>query len=192
LNLRAPFLFILCGSFVLAGSACSRSSGSIQARKPPAMTEAELAMKTEALVNLPRYVEWPAGTFVVPRTPMIIGVYGHSKMHQTLMDAVHGKVLNGRIVMVRRFHWPQVPNAHVLFIAQSERNRLPWIMKKVEHTSVLTVSEFDDFLTRGGILRMSMKDEKLRFHVNMTTAKDVGLKFSSQFLKVADQVIGEP
>jgi hypothetical protein len=65
-------------------------------------------------------------------------------------------------------------------------------MKRLAHTSVLTVSEFDDFLTRGGIVRMSMKDEKIRFHVNTATATDIGLKFSSQFLTVADQVVGQP
>jgi hypothetical protein len=164
--------------------------GLATAAAAPNSDEAELSMKAEALVNLPRYVEWPSGAFVVPRTPLMIGVYGHSKIHKTLFEAAHGKVLNGRLVMVRRFHWPQVPNAHVLFVAPSERYRLPWIMRKIEHTTVLTVSEFDDFLPRGGILRMSMKEEKLCFHVNTMAASEAGLKFSSQFLNVADQVVG--
>ena len=192
---RASILFVLSGSLALCGVACAPLSSSPATHSPYAseeMSEAELSLKTEAIMNLPRYVEWPAGVFVLPKTPLIIGVYGHSKLHQTLVHAVHGEVLNGRIVMVRRFHWPQVPNAHVLFIARSERHRLPWIMKKLEHTTVLTVSEFDDFLTCGGIIRMSMKDQNIRFHVNAIGAKDVGLKFSSQFLKVADQVVGEP
>ena len=65
-------------------------------------------------------------------------------------------------------------------------------MKKVEYSTTLTVAEFDDFLTHGGIVRMSTKDDKLRFHVNTTAAKDVGLRFSSKFLGVADQVVGQP
>ena len=152
---------------------------------------AEVTMKMEALSNLPRYVEWPPGAFVTPKTPLMIGVFGNSKIHKALMDNVNGKVINGRVVMVRRFRWPQAPNAHVLFIAKSERPRLGWIMKKVQHSTTLTVSEFDDFMCYGGILRISMKDEKMRFHVNNTAAKDVGLRFSSKFLGVADQVIGE-
>ena len=185
-------MFSLCGLLVLGGQACTRMPHRPCSPATEEISDAELAMKTEALVNLPRYVEWPDGAFVVPKTPMIIGVYGHSKVHQALMDAADGKVLNGRIVMVRRFQWPQAPNAHVLFIAQSERRRLPWIMNKLEHTTVFTVSEFDDFLARGGMLRMSMKDEKIRFHANTTTAREAGLKFSSQFLRVADQIVGEP
>lgn len=176
---RSPWLLVLLVS--LAGCVTAKGPG-----------EAELAMKTDALVNLPRYVQWPDGAFVLDRTPLMLGVYGHSKIHKALMEAVDGKVVNGRRVMVRRFYWPQVPNSHLLFIAQSERHRLPWIMKKVEHSTTLTVSEFDDFLTYGGILRMSLKDEKVRFHVNVTTAKDVGLRFSSKFLGVADQIVGEP
>jgi hypothetical protein len=179
MNPRAACVFVLFAGLATALPA-------------PECSDAELAMKTEALMNLPRYVEWPNGSFVVPRTPLMIGVYGHTKMHKALFDAAHGKLLNGRKIMVRRFHWPQVPNAHVLFIARSERHRLPWIMKKLEHATVLTVSEFDDFLPRGGIVRISMKDEKPRFHVNTVAATEVGLKFSSQFLTVADQVVGTP
>ena len=148
-------------------------------------------MKTEALVNLPRYVEWPATAFVEARTPLILGVYGNSKIHKALENAIHGKVLNGRTVIVRRFHWPHKPNSHLVFIASSERRRLPWILKKVEYSTTLTVAEFDDFLAEAGMVRMSIKDDKLRFHVNTTIAKDAGLKFSSKFLGVADQVVGE-
>jgi hypothetical protein len=175
---RASCLFILLAGLATAGAADPLGE--------------ELAMKTDALINLPRYVEWPEGAFVVPKTPIMIAVYGHSKVHKALVEAAQGKTINGRTIMVRRYYWPQVPNSHVLFIAQSERSRIPWIMKRLAHTSVLTVSEFDDFLTRGGIVRMSMKDEKIRFHVNTATATDIGLKFSSQFLTVADQVVGQP
>lgn len=154
--------------------------------------EAEVAMKTEVLANLPRYVEWPEGAFVLPKTPLMVGVYGHSQIHRRLVASFDGKTLNGRRVMVRRHRWPQVPNCHVLFIARSERHRLASVMKKLRYSTTLTVAEFDDFLTHGGILRLSMKDEKVRFHVNTATARDVGLRFSSQFLSVADQIVGEP
>ena len=149
-------------------------------------------MKTETLANLPRYVDWPEGAFVVPRTPLMLGVYGNSEIHRRLIAAFDGKTLNGRRVMVRHYKWPQSPNCHVLFIARSEARRLSSIMKKIRYSPTLTVAEFDDFLTHGGILRLSMKDEKVRLHVNTGTARDVGLRFSSQFLSVADQVVGEP
>ena len=149
-------------------------------------------MKTDALSNLPRYVQWPDAAFVIDKTPLMVGVYGNSKIHTALLSAMDGKVINGRRVMVRRFRWPQAPNSHVLFIAQSERRRLPWIMKKVQHSTTLTVAEFDDFLTYGGMVRLSIKDDKLRFHVNATIVKDAGLRFSSKFLSIVDQIVGEP
>ena len=158
----------------------------------PEPSDAEIAMKTDALVNLARYVEWPEEAFVIERTPLMIGVFGQSKIHNALMSAIDGKLISGRRVMVRRFYWPQIPNGHVLFIAPSERHRLRWIMKKVAYSTTLTVADFDDFLTYGGILRLSVKDDKVRFHVNRAAAKDLGLRFSSKFLGLADQVVGEP
>lgn len=178
MNVRWPSILLLLASL---------STGSAAQEPSPA----EIVMKTDALSNLPRYVEWPPGAFVMPKTPLMIGVYGQTKIHKALLQNLDGKVLNGRVVMVRRFRWPQAPNAHVLFIAKSERHRLGWIMKKVQHSTTLTVSEFDDFMCYGGIVRISMKDEKLRFHVNATVTKDVGLRLSSKFLGVADQVVGE-
>ena len=175
-TLALPMFFV--------GFACAASA--------PEPSEAELSQKTDALLNLARYVEWPAGAFAVPRTPVMIGIYGHTKIHKALLEAAEGKLINGRTVLVRRYHWPQSPNCHILFIARSERYRLPWIMKRLEHSTVLSVSEFDDFLTVGVMVRMSIKDDKLCFHVNAAAAKDAGLKFSSKFLSVADQVIGEP
>ena len=168
----------------LVGYACAAST-----LEP---SQAELVKKTEALLNLARYVEWPTGAFVLPKTPIMIGIYGHTKIHNALLEEAQGKVINGRTVLVRRYHWPQSPNCHVLFIAQSERYRLRWIMKKLEYSTVLSVSEFDDFLTVGGMVRMSIKEDKLCFHVSANAAKDAGLKFSSKFLSVADQVVGEP
>jgi hypothetical protein len=158
----------------------------------PEPSDVEVAMKTDALINLARYVEWPEEAFLMEKTPFMIGVFGRSKIHNALLTAIDGKLINGRRVMVRRFAWPQVPNSHVLFIAPSERHRLKWVMKKVAYSTTLTVAEFDDFLTYNGILRLSMKDEKVRFHVNRTAAKEVGLRFSSKFLSLADQVVGEP
>lgn len=155
-------------------------------------SEPELALQTEALVNLPRYVEWPSGAFVIPKTPLMLGIYGESKMHESVVRAADGKVLNGRIVMVRHFRWPEVPNCHALYIDPSERARWPLIMKKLEYSTVLTVADFEDFLSCGGMVRMSIKDQKVRFHVNTTNAKEAGLKFSSQFLNVAEEIIGEP
>src|SRR4051812_43897251 len=153
--------------------------GFVAGGAPPGVCERELVKKTEALLNLSRYVEWPTGAFVLPKTPMMIGVYGHTKIYNRLIDEAQGKVINGRTVLIRRYHWPQSPNCHMLFIARSERYRLRWIMKKLEYSTTLSVSEFDDFLTVGGMVRISTKEDKLCFHVNAAAGKDVGLKFSS-------------
>ena len=158
----------------------------------PELTEAEMRTMTEALVNLPRYVEWSPGVFVVPRTPLIVGVYGNTRMHRQIVAAIDGKVLNGRRVMVRRFCCSQVPNCHVLYIAPTERRRLPWIIKKLQYSTVLTVAEFDDFLAQGGMVRMALRDEKVGFQVQMTAAEAAEVKFSSKFLAVADQVVSAP
>jgi hypothetical protein len=58
----------------------------------------------------------------------------------------------------------------------------------VEKTGVLTVSDVADFVANGGMIQFVLKENKVRFDVNLAAAGRAGLMFSSQLLKVADSV----
>lgn len=152
----------------------------------------DLRLKAEAFLNLPRYVEWPSSVFVLPNTSLNIAVYGHPQFYREVVAALDGRTIKGRHVLVRHYHWPQTPNAHIVFIAPSERHRLPRILRKIQHTSILTVSDCEDFVLKGGMVRMSMEEDKVRFQVQVTVVEEAGLKFSSTFLAVTDEVVSRP
>jgi len=86
---------------------------------------------------------------------------------------------------------PDVVKCHILFVADSERKRLPEILNGIRGASVLTVSDLDRFLESGGIIRFYMEGNKVRFQINNDAAKRVGLKISSKLLRLGSRTEGE-
>ena len=63
------------------------------------------------------------------------------------------------------------------------------ILAAVEKSGVLTVSDLPDFTISGGMIQFVLRDNKVRFEVNLAAAERAGLTFSSQLLKVATDVM---
>lgn len=50
---------------------------------------------------------------------------------------------------------------------------------------VLTIGNSPDFVKQGGVIRFFVEDDKLRFEINLATAKRSSLRISSQLLRLA-------
>lgn len=55
----------------------------------------------------------------------------------------------------------------------------------------MTVGETDGFLESGGIVNFLMEDERVRFEINNTAARQAKLKIRSKLLRLAKRVIGD-
>jgi hypothetical protein len=145
-------------------------------------------VKADVLLNLSRYIEWPEGVFMRTNSPILFGIYGNTALVNDLKKLAQGRRINGREVIVRQYNWPIEPNCQLLYIADTEKPRLANILRKVQHSTVLTVSELPDFTTQGGMVQLIMKDRKAHFAVNVGAATNVHLKVSARLLNVADGV----
>ena len=76
----------------------------------------------------------------------------------------------------------------ILFIDSSERSQLTHTLAALADAPVLTVSEIPDFLSRGGIIQFVLREDRVRFEVNLINAQRIGLMLSSQMLNVASAV----
>ena len=82
--------------------------------------------------------------------------------------------------------------ARVLFISGSEKDRVPKLLQAVQGACVLTISETDQFAQHGGMVNLVMRDELVRFEVNVAATARAGLRLSSKALKYAIIVVREP
>jgi hypothetical protein len=155
------------------------------ARPGPAATgPAEYEVKAAFLYNFARFVEWPDAP--EGDGPFVITVLGRDPFGSVLDDTLRGKTIDDKRIVVRRASRPdEVGQSRIVFICDSEKDRLPAILKSLEGTPVLTVGEMSEFAERGGVIRFKLEQGRIRLEINAAAAERSRLRISSQLLKLA-------
>jgi hypothetical protein len=162
---------------------------SINSTRAEGQGASEYDLKAAILYNFVKFVEWPAEAFSDDGAPIIVAVVGDDPFRGSL-DSVVGKSANGRQVVIRRLNAGQdLRSCHVLFVSSSEKKRLAQIVASIDGASVLTVGEMEGFESNGGMIRLTMEDNKVRFEINTGTARRARLRISSKLLSLAKRVI---
>lgn len=149
----------------------------------------EYQIKAAFIYNFARFVDWPTQAFNDASSPLIIGVLGKNDFGSSLAQTINEKIVHGHPLQFKSFpSLAQATNCQILFISTSEKNHLPKIISTLRTASILTVGETDDFINRGGMIRLRIVDDKVRFDINNSAAKSAGLTISSKLLTLAINV----
>lgn len=150
----------------------------------------EYEVKAAFLFNFAKFVEWPEDAFADPYSPVVIGIIGQDPFNGALDRTISGKSVNGRSLTIKRLSQSQeLKTCHIIFVCSSERKRLSQILTSLIGTSVLTVSDMDDFAYAGGVINFVLDNNKVKFQVNSTAAARARLRISSKLLTLARKVI---
>jgi hypothetical protein len=142
------------------------------------------------LFNFSQFVDWPPQVFPEANSPIVICVLGSDPFGATLDEVVHGEVVKGHPLAVRRFqHVEELTDCQILFVSRSERARLQPILDKLKGRNILTVSDLEEFAGEGGVICFVLMDNKICLRVNLAAAKAAGLTLSSKLLRPA-QIVG--
>jgi hypothetical protein len=169
----------------------------------------EYRIKAGFLYNFMKFVDWPKEKVPDANTPLVIGIIGQDPF-QDAFEPLQEKEAKDRKVVIQRFEGfveleksgkkkkdqphpksQDIQKCHLLFICPSERERIPDIIASVKDHSVLTVADTQGFLEAGGIINFIVEEQKARFEVNVTAAKQAKLQIRSQLLRLAKRVIEE-
>jgi hypothetical protein len=184
LSVRRPCPIGLC-AVLLVANACFARSLSPQQSKPQ-----EYEVKAVYLYNFGRFVQWPAASpLVTADDSFTICVLGRDPFGPVLDTTLGGEVIDGRKLVARRISTTRdATHCRIIFISSSEAARIKEILNSLEKSSALTVSDMPDFINNGGMIQFVLKDNKVRFEVNLIAAEKAGLTISSQLLKVATDI----
>lgn len=144
----------------------------------------EYQVKAAFLYNFGKFVEWPTNEFASTNAPLVIGIYGESPFGDDLAGVIANKYINGHPVITRKVSLSELKECQILFIAQSEQKNINDILKDLDGAGVLTVTENMPF-DSGVMINFVLKDDRIRFEINNTSAEKVGLKLSSKLLILA-------
>jgi hypothetical protein len=80
-------------------------------------------------------------------------------------------------------------DCQILFLSNSERSRLSAILVQVQNLPI--VSDVPDFVERGGMIQFELQNDRVRFSINLRSAREAKLNISSELLSVASRVEGK-
>ncbi len=149
-------------------------------------TPSEYQVKAAFIWNFAKFIDWPPPSFSSPDGPLTIGVLGDNPLSETLGEFLKGKTANNRPLVAKQCRTlDEAKTCHVLFVSASESKRLPEILAELSKSSVLTVSETDQFIKEGGMINFFREGNKFRFQINDQAARSAGLKIASKLLELS-------
>lgn len=146
----------------------------------------EYALKAAFLYKFGLYVEWPSSAFSSSIGPFNLCVAGQDPFGESLDKAVAGERINGRNVVIRRLKTVgQNSGCHILYIGDSDAQRVAQIVAAVSGGSVLTISDTRGHGSSTGIIDFVIKDNRVRLEIDDEAAAQNGLVISSKLLSLA-------
>jgi len=119
----------------------------------------------------------------------VIGVFGDPAVQQALESIVQGERVRNRTFTVRTLNRAEDAKAcHILFIGRGQSDLVNQLLTTLEGVPVLTTSDFDRFVDRGGMIRFVHESGKIRLHINLDATRGAHLVVSSRLLRVAEVV----
>jgi hypothetical protein len=174
----------LAALVLLAGLGSARV---VQGEAPTTARVDEYRLKAAILYNIARFVEWPSAAFGDAGSPVVVCVIGADPFGDVLDQAVRGRTIGARAMVIRRLPNPN-EGCHIVFIAYSEQKRVSDIIERLAASSTLTISEVDRFTERGGVVGLASHGDRIRFDINADAADRAKLIVSARLLALASAV----
>ena len=155
--------------------------------------EVEYPAKLAFLYNFAKFIEWPPGSLGYPGSPLVICIAGRDPFSADDESELRARTILGHPIEIRTL---RVANrsggCNMVFVPFTEKDQADHILRGFKGSSVLTVGETEGFAARGGIINLTVEENRLRFEINHLAAGRAGLKISSRLLGLAKIVTDDP
>jgi hypothetical protein len=149
----------------------------------------EYQLKAAFLYNFVQFTEWPTNAFADSNSPLVIGILGTDPFGSILDETVRGEHVHGRPFNLQRWRtMEEIQTCHILFVSQSEDQRLEKILEFMRGKPVLTVSDIENAAHRGAMIRFVTESNRIRLRINLDAVNAANLKVSSKLLRAAELV----
>lgn len=147
----------------------------------------EYPVKAAFLAKFGPFVDWPAGSFAGPESPLTLCVAGEDPFGATLDQVARDLTAQGRRQDVRRVAAVKaaVQGCHILYLGRGADG----LLDAVSGGPVLTVTDAAMAPATRGILHFEVREDRVRFHVDDAAAARAGLGISSKLLGLALSVV---
>ncbi len=150
-------------------------------------TYSENQIKAVYLFNFAEFIRWPETAFSMhPDTFHFCALSENNPVIRNLQKVIAGEKVKGRNLVFRHIENPQlVKGCQILYIQNHEFSAFNKFSSDIEKQNILSVSDTDDFVKRGGMIVLSKYNNRLRPTINIQRLKQAGLNASVKLLKLA-------
>jgi YfiR/HmsC-like len=151
----------------------------------------EYAVKAAFLFHFAQFVEWPPTAFKDANAPLTFCTLGEDEFHGALDESINGKTIENRPLRVQHLKQLQeLGDCQVIFLGADNKKRIPALLSSLKDSPVLTVGETEHFAQEGGMIGLSLEENKIRFEINLGSVEHARLKLSARLLALAKTVLG--
>lgn len=149
----------------------------------------ENQLKAAITYNVAKFVKWPEGTFADRNSPLIICVLGGGDAASGF-STLEGQALGTRPVKVRYLQsLDNYQDGHILYVVHSQIHQLDAVLTALQKKPVLTISDIENFASRGGMINLVKVGKNIRFAINLDASMAANLQVSSKLHALATEVI---
>jgi len=151
----------------------------------------ESSLKAAFIYNFARFTEWPQDA-LPPTATFTACVLGDQPIRDALERIVKGRQFEGRAIVVSQVQLDgKFRSCHLLYMSGVTQAQVAPLIAALRGAPVLTISDIDEFASKGGIAQMFVENGKMRFDLNLGIARVARLTLSSKLLVLAAHVRDE-
>ena len=155
----------------------------------PRAAAREYELKAEFLERFTRFIEWPK-----PPAPRFrLCLLGGDPFEGYLDRMAADRRFKGATIEVRRLSEPEgLADCELLFVAARGHGHLATVVARTAGLPVLVVADTPGAAAEGALISFYEEGGKVRFEINAAAARQSGLEFSPQLLRLGRVVGGAP
>jgi hypothetical protein len=160
-------------------------------QSPPAPSQSQIS--AAFVFNFAKFTDWPSSAFSDPATPLTVCFLGADDVRSAFQTISSGKPVNGRSVLVRELKpTGDVHDCKIVYIDSPNELLRAGTIKNARQYSSLVIGSSEDFLTRGGMIKLFVESNRMRFDVNVGATGRIKIHLSSKLLALARSVVDLP
>jgi hypothetical protein len=146
----------------------------------------EYDTKAALIFKIGKFVRWPSGAFATSGGTLRLCIVGRDDFGPSV-DSLAGQRLQGKTITIARLSTAaqSASECRIVFISESEHDRLPALLSSIAADPVLTISDMEGFASQGGMVGFATIASKIHFEINAAASKRAGLAIGAQLLQLA-------
>jgi hypothetical protein len=145
----------------------------------------EYAIRAAMLLNLARFIEWPAAMLDASHPQFVVCILGVDPIEPYVDHFLLDQTVTGKPVRVAHLeNLNAAGTCHILYIAAGESRKQNQALAAVMK-GVLTISEEANSSGLNQVIGLPARDEHVQIEVDLSRARRSGLTISSKLLRLA-------